>query len=621
MRRRFGRIALAVGVATVGIAAAGLAAWPVAGQQSPKSLLPPGFGAPAAPAAEPNPPSQPTPQSSPGAPPPSVTGAGSTEPSAPGAGALPPLPDLLTPPDESADTDADAAKTPPELPEGARRPIESVGVLDRGASGFGYDAFGTANGRMLTTLMARLDAPIASRWVEIVLRRALLTRVATPAGVAAPDWIAERTWLLLRMGEADGARMLAQAVDVDQFSPRMFQVAAQVALATADPAGLCPLAAGGGAASGSAMWALAQGMCAALSGDALGAGAFVDPLRAKMGSRDIDLLLAEKVIGASSAGRRSVDIDWTTVTTLDTWRFGLATATGVAIPDRLYATAGWPVRAWAARAPMLSAAERIPFARTAAALGIFSSAALVDLYAAAGEADDSVDDDGSAAGRLRTAYAGDDVAARMNAITTFWDAAEPGLDRYAAAVLTARAAAALAPSSDLAGKAEPLIASMLSTGLDRQAERWAAIVDGIDGRKGDGAWALLAVGAPDRVVDLSAARVSTFADRAGSEGRHRAQLLVAALAGLGRLDPADAGRLSGTLGAGLGTRNSWTKAIDHAGAAGQDATAALLAGIGMQTTSWDAVPAWHLYHIVAALRRAGHEPEARMIAAEAITRT
>jgi len=40
------------------------------------------------------------------------------------------------------------------------------------------------------------------------LRRALLTRVGTPGNVSAPDWVAERAWLLLRMGEADGARML-----------------------------------------------------------------------------------------------------------------------------------------------------------------------------------------------------------------------------------------------------------------------------------------------------------------------------------------------------------------------------------------------------------------------------
>jgi len=41
----------------------------------------------------------------------------------------------------------------------------------------------------------------------------------------------------------------------------------------------------------------------------------------------------------------------------------------------------------------------------------------------------------------------------------------------------------------------------------------------------------------------------------------------------------------------------------------------------MQTGRWERVPAAHLYHIVAALRRVGREGEARMIAAEAMART
>jgi len=41
----------------------------------------------------------------------------------------------------------------------------------------------------------------------------------------------------------------------------------------------------------------------------------------------------------------------------------------------------------------------------------------------------------------------------------------------------------------------------------------------------------------------------------------------------------------------------------------------------MQTANWDRLPAEHLYHIVAALHRVGLDPEARMIAAEAIARS
>src|SRR3546814_14703439 len=51
-----------------------------------------------------------------------------------------------------------------------------------GTTGFPQDAFGSASGPYLTTLMQRLDTPVASRWVAIVLRRALLSSVPTAPG-------------------------------------------------------------------------------------------------------------------------------------------------------------------------------------------------------------------------------------------------------------------------------------------------------------------------------------------------------------------------------------------------------------------------------------------------------
>src|SRR5207249_3947128 len=62
-----------------------------------------------------------------------------------------------------------------------------------------------------------------------------------PGGVNPVGWVAARAWLLLRMGEADAARMLVSGVDVADCTPKMTQVAVQSALATADPAALCPI--------------------------------------------------------------------------------------------------------------------------------------------------------------------------------------------------------------------------------------------------------------------------------------------------------------------------------------------------------------------------------------------
>ena len=88
--------------------------------------------------------------------------------------------------------------------------------------------------------MRRMHTPIASRWVHIALRDALLAKAHAPRDVNPVDWVAERSWLLLRMGEADAAAMLVDAVDTDRFTPKMVQVAVQTRLANADAAGALP---------------------------------------------------------------------------------------------------------------------------------------------------------------------------------------------------------------------------------------------------------------------------------------------------------------------------------------------------------------------------------------------
>ncbi|MBV9930985.1 MAG: hypothetical protein JO013_08565 [Alphaproteobacteria bacterium] len=496
-----------------------------------------------------------------------------------------------------------------EIPEASRRPTDVVGVLGPDNWGLGRGEFGGANGVFLASLMRRLDAPLPSRWTSILLRRALLSEIPAPQGVNEVDWIAERAWLLLRMGEADAARMLVQAVDVDRFTPRMFTVAVQTSLANADPAGLCPLVAPGRAVSDEPVWALSDAMCAALQGDSGRASQLIDQARQGNGSGGIDYLLAQKVIGAGVNTRRAVSIQWEGVDSLNSWRFGLAAATGLAIPRNLMDGAGPQVWAWEARAPMIPLDQRVDAAQTAAALGVFSHANLVDLMSLLADQTDPSDLADTLAGRFRKAYAGgaDD---RIDAMRALWDDKNPPGGRYARLILTATAAAGIAPSGNYAKRADDLVASMLTAGLDQPAARWSGVVANA-GSDADRAWSILAVAAERPQVDLGVDRVKAFAGRAeGTRGR----VLVAALAGLGRLkDPA-------ALGVDPNPRTRWAHFIDSAGRSGQPGTVALLAAIGMQTSDWRGVPPEHVYHIVAALRRVGLEYEARMIAAEAMTR-
>ena len=140
---------------------------------------------------------------------------------------------------------------------------------------YGTDAFGDADGRYLVALMRRLQTPIASRWAEIMLRRALIGATPAPRGEGQADWVADRAALLLRLGEADAARMLVQGVDVERFSPRLRRVAIESALATSDPQGLCPLSDGDEQVGGQPAWPMIRAMCATLAGDEATANATI----------------------------------------------------------------------------------------------------------------------------------------------------------------------------------------------------------------------------------------------------------------------------------------------------------------------------------------------------------
>ncbi|USI72197.1 hypothetical protein [Sphingomonas morindae] len=594
---------------------------PAQGQQSPQSILPPGFGDPTPPA--PTAPARPAPAA------PAAAPAAATAPPVPLA---PPPPsaeqideaEQATARDQVAEAQAAAAAEAlrkQDVPAGARRDLDRIGIVSPAVTGFAEDGFGARPGRYLATLMTRLDAPVASRWVAMLLRRALVTESDTPPGIDPADWVAARVALLARLGEADAARLLAQAVDSDRATPALRSALLDAALASADPAALCPVADEAEAAGQGGVWTLARAMCAGLAGESGTASALIDHARAGAhGVRGIDLLLAERVVGAGTNARRAPGIRWDQVDMLTPWRFGLGAALGFAIPDSLYDRAPLAMQAWRARAPMLPIAARLGAARIAATLGVLSAGDLIDAYAAAAEEGDPLAMDQSPAGRLRAAYAARDVGDRMAALRTLWTDPVTERDAYAGKLLTAYAAARIAPSADQADDAPGLIAAMLSAGLDLPAARWAPIAAGLRGTPGEEARALLAVGAPGS-VRFDAGAVAGFGSGGRGAARLRAQLFFAGLAGLGRLDPARVDGLGGELGVPLASANSWTRAIDAAAARREPATVALLAATGMQTSDWTQVSPVFLYHIVAALRAVGLEPEARMIAAEALMRT
>ncbi|MBX3562179.1 MAG: hypothetical protein KF780_10260 [Sphingomonas sp.] len=579
--------------------AALLIAIPALSQESPESLLPPGFGDPQAlpPPAERTPAQPQAPR--PDAPRPDAA----AQPAEQESGGISPEEALLERP---RPTNYFA------IPDGEARPTDLVGPLPGGRYGLGPDAFGPDQGALSAEIMRRLDAPLPSRWTSILLRRALMSRLQAPAGINPVDWVAERADLLLRMGEADAARMLVQAVDQQNYTPRLIEVAARTALATADPAALCPLVGTTRGANRGAVWSLAEAMCAALESEPARAAALADQARAQGG---IDLALAEKVIGAGASSRRAAAVSWDGVNELTPWRFGLASATGTEIPAPLIGNAGLPMRAWFARAPMVPLEQRLEAASIAAALGIFSSSALVQLHSLAFDLTDVAEQGGTVAARLRIAWAGAGPTERLTALRGLWTEPADPRGRYARLILTSGAAARIPVSADHASDAANLIAAMLAAGMDAEAARWADTAQG-----DDRAWALLAVGAPGAAVDLGAGRIETYIGNDDSADGIRARMLVAALVGLGKVGDADGQRLASAAGLSIGAADRWANAIDQAARQRQPGTVVLLAGLGMQTDHWGSVPPRHLFRIVRALRAVGLDFEARMIAAEAIAR-
>lgn len=610
MRSTAARASLLAGAAALLIAIPALSQ----DRRSPESILPPGFGdpqnLPPPEKATPRPP-RPTPQQDATRPPPDQN----APPASSGT-------ETVAETENSTETAADGVEEVAldtsqlprsnnyfTVPRGLERSADLVGPLQPGNFGLAPDAFGRSNGLLVQALMRRMEAPLASRWASIALRRALLSRVPAPAGVQPVDWVAARANLLVNMGEADAARSLVEAVDVAQYTPQMIDAASATALATADPAALCPLVGPARSMSQDPVWQLADGMCAALEGEAARAGALIDQIRDRNGP-SIDLQLAEKVVGTGAETRRAAELRWDGVGQITPWRFGLASATGATIPDALFNGAGPRIQAWMARAPMLPLEQRLRAASTAASIGVLSSNSLVEIYSLQLDRTDPAEASGTVGARLRSAWVEQDPGRRLDAMRSLWTESEAPVEHQARLILTAGAAARIPATADYLSDAPNLVASMLSAGMDGEAARWGAAVEA--NGSSDKAWALLALGAPRLNVAVDASRISSFA---GSDEK-AGQMLVAGLAGLGRISADQAS----SAGFSPGADDVWTRAIDQAAQERAPGTVVLLAGVGLQTANWGGVPPHYLFRIVRALHAVGMDFEARMIAAEAVAR-
>jgi hypothetical protein len=581
-------------------------ALPAIGQQGPESLLPEGFG-------DPPPPPAPT-----------TTRPPTTGPVVPGTPTSPLPAGTVEPSASSDDNDEDAEDEDEDaeeelvirydVPPAARRALKAVGIMSSASGGFPAEAFGMMDGEFLKQVVSRTTGPIASRWGTIMARRLLASRTNTPQGVNGADWTAERAWLLLRMGHSVAARDLVQEIDGGNYTKRLHEVAMQAFLANGDLSGLCPLTESGVRLVNDGRWKMSRAICASLAGEQGSATAFINQGRYQGWVRGVDYRLTEKAVGAGINGRRQVKIDWDGVEGMNPWRFGLSAATGMEPPDQLFENSGRQLAGWRVQLPMFTAATRAKYAPAAGALGVYSNRDMVDLYSQVLEDTETPDAIRNRAESLQSAYTASGDAAKVNAMSAIWRGAAAGADYHGALVMTARAAALIRPDDAHSAAADGLIASMLTAGLDRNAAAWANAVG-----EGTLGWALTALAAPRRAQPVEYGALDDFYGNDNSENAHKSALLLAGLAGLGRVDPEAQADFGGDLEVNVTRQTAWSRAITAAAGRGEQGTVALMAIAGLQAPSWSVVPANHLYHIVRSLRQVGLEAEARMIAAEAVT--
>src|SRR3546814_16758618 len=110
---------------------------------------------------------------------------------------------------------------------------------------------------------------------------------------------------------------------------------------------MCPYVPAGLAHGDQQTWRLSAAICSGLTGEAGPAGWAIGRVRSSGKIANFDILLAERVLGATGAGRRATTHEWANIDRLAKWRLGLATAAAITIPAALRAPPpryiqGWP---------------------------------------------------------------------------------------------------------------------------------------------------------------------------------------------------------------------------------------------------------------------------------------
>lgn len=500
-----------------------------------------------------------------------------------------------------------------DIPVAARRSMRRLGLLDQSEGGLPEGSLARQPQALVRAILVGLKGPVLSRWGHILLRRSLVSRMRAPVGMTSVEFAGLRAAALNAMGEYHVARTFLQEIDTTNWDSRVIDAALDAYIATSDLVGLCPLVRLRPRLREDVQWEMLSAICNSFAGEVVLGARQLDSLLQAEATADIDILLAQRLSGAAGVGRRAVKLEWAGVDSLSPWRFALANALGEEIPENLLANIAPYYERISATSPMLAVEKRAQGADRAAAEGIMSSQAIIDLYSQIYSHELPNGGPVDTAALLREAYTGQTIETRLSSLQRIWG--DDPKTRYGRYVLTSHASALLSPSPSLLGSADDLLISMLSSGFDNDAESWASIV-----QPGGKAWALIALSRNDRSVSISQNEISLYLEKDDSLDRRSSAYLLAGLAGLRRISEEDFQKLVLDLNFDLTRESAWSQAISQAAQVSNAALVSLLVGLGMQGDSWAEMTPRHIYFIVRSLADVGLDAEARMIAAEALAR-
>lgn len=527
-----------------------------------------------------------------------------------------------TPLDEGV---AEAAPPPAQARGSVLSASVPVGLHGPETGGFDESLWAASSGPFVRDLMRGMSAPTASRWGHVLLRRALLSRTPTPDGALPANFVAERAHLLLRMGEAEGARRLTAQVPVTSFTRRMFEVAPHAYMAAGDVPGLCPLVQTGITVSSDPVWPLTSAVCAALQGDDAGAMLTLDRERENRSAKHFDIQLAEVVSTTLAGGDRGVNAVWPQNAKLTTYRLSMALAGGVEVPRQRLTTANSAVKGWLTRQGVVPLAVRLEAARTAAATGVLPTQELINLWSLQAAGIDETAIRALPVGKLRTAYQSKTPVERVQALRALWDGAATPEDKVALLLVASDAAARLPRDKVLLDAAPEIGRSLLLAGDIPAAKAWYALARAEARARNPqagaalmGLWPLVATADAHGRIPHSVGLFELWDD--SQEGNRadkarRRELVSAALTGLRILPMADMPR-SARIEL---VNNGFTRRLREAANAGRKGEVILLAGVGLGKDAATVSPAY-LHEIVGALANVGLRREAGLIAAEILIR-